>query len=242
MEYLHNEKYEVISLSEVQGVVNSSAGSRGKKIVITFDDGFADFESDAFPVLSKYGFTATVFLPTAYIGDSPRIFLNRYCLTWEQVRQLHKEKIGFGSHTVTHPKLDSLSVRELRREVAVSKQVLEEKLGYAVDSFAYPYAFPQSNVQFTGLLRNTLVDCGYRCGVCTAVGTVRGGTDPLFMGRIPVNDDDDIRFFSAKLSGAYDWVGSVQYAVKSVKKKVDAAFSRRAHADFLPVQCKSDTE
>ncbi len=74
-------------------------------MVITFDDGFADFYTNAFPLLNRYGFSATVYLPTAYIGKSAREFKGVECLTWDQVRALDRAGVEFGSHTVSHPQL-----------------------------------------------------------------------------------------------------------------------------------------
>ena len=61
-----------------------------------------------FPCWSGFGFTATMFLPTASIGDRPVVFNRRECMTWAEVRELQQRGISFGSHTVTHPQLHGL--------------------------------------------------------------------------------------------------------------------------------------
>ena len=91
--------------------------------------------------------------------------------------------------------------------MANSKSTIEEKTGCALDSFTYPYAFPQAENQ--EMLREALRRAGYRTGVCTTVGRAGCGTDPYFMERIPVNSCDDMALFQAKLSGAYDWISKV---------------------------------
>jgi peptidoglycan/xylan/chitin deacetylase (PgdA/CDA1 family) len=185
-----------------------------KLVAITFDDGYLDFYTHAFPILSRYGFTASVFLPTAYIGDSAVRFKGIDCLTWGQVRELRRAGMEFGSHTVTHPRLSEVGSEQLLREVADSKCEIEQRIGEAATSFAYPYAFPETNREFVRKVRAALVESGYREGVSTVLGRITKACDPLFMKRLPVNSHDDPSFFRAKLEGGYDWLRSVQYAAK----------------------------
>ena len=188
-----------------------------KPVVLTFDDGFQDFHREAFPILNTFHYTATVFLPTAYIGDSAREFKNIPCLTWRQVQELHAEGIEFGSHTVTHPQLASLPITEVRREIRDSKEEIENRIGTGVCSFSYPYAFPETDRAFKRTLSELLVEFGYRNGVSTAIGTARVSDSRFFLRRLPVNSSDEFRLFGAKLKGSYDWLHSIQYAHKLYK-------------------------
>jgi peptidoglycan/xylan/chitin deacetylase (PgdA/CDA1 family) len=227
LQHLHAEGYRTASLSEIagqlqgqgqgQGRGQTAATAKGKSVVITFDDGYRDFYRHAFPVLNQHGFRATVFLPTAYIGESPVCFKGKECLTWAEVRELHHHGITFGSHTVTHPQLRELSARAIQQEIADSRQTIEERLGCVVDSFAYPYAFPQTDSNFKTMLRDFLATAGYKNGVCTMVGRVKRTSDPLFMERLPVNSGDDAALFAAKLGGAYDWMGKSQHLSKMIR-------------------------
>lgn len=218
MQHLHDHGHTTISLADVAGALREQDKEQENKfVVITFDDGYRDFYSQAFPELSRHGFTATVFLPTAFIGDSAISFKGKQCLTWAEVRELKGHGIDFGSHTVTHPQLRQLSAPDIRREIADSRQTIEEKLGGAVDSFAYPYAFPQADTDFTKMLRDGLHQAGYENGVCTIIGRANRGSEPLFMERLPVNSCDDIALFAAKLGGGYDWVAKSQYISKKIK-------------------------
>jgi peptidoglycan/xylan/chitin deacetylase (PgdA/CDA1 family) len=216
MKHLADHGYSTINVAEAVKLLQNGSLTE-KCAVITFDDGYSNFYRHAFPILSQYHFSATVFLPTAYIGTQPIQFKGKDCLTWSEVRELRRHGVCFGSHTVTHPQLTSLDAAGVRSEIACSKQALEDNLGESVDSFAYPYAFPEQNVSFVQMLRNTLVDAGYRQGVSTRIGTARPQEDCYFLRRLPVNAMDDIPLFDAKLRGGYDWLSSLQYASKFIK-------------------------
>lgn len=216
MQHLRDLGYGTISLADAAGLLQNG-GVTKKYVVVTFDDGYADFYTHAFPELSRHGFTATIFLPTRYIGSYPVQFMGKACLTWSEVRELRKHGMCFGSHTVTHPRLATLNPSIVKSEIANSKQAIEDNLGEAVDSFAYPFAFPEGNRPFVQMLRNTLVEAGYREGVSTRIGTARREDDLYFMRRLPMNSLDDIALFSAKLAGGYDWLHAIQYGSKLLR-------------------------
>jgi len=217
MKLLKDEGYAVVPLADVARAAKSGEAPRHKCAAITFDDGYRDFLSFAFPILRKYGFPATVFLPTAFIGEAPQVFKKKECLTWSEVRELHKAGVVFGSHTVSHPQLHSVSPAELEREVRASKAAIEDHLGSAIDSFSYPYAFPEQDGEFKRRLRNLLEESGYLHGVSTIIGTLGSKDDRFFLKRLPVNSLDDTRFFRAKLEGGYNWLHVFQYATKLIK-------------------------
>lgn len=205
--------YQSITLSEVPSALAGRCPA-GKPIALTFDDGFADFFEHAYPMLCEYGHTATMFLPTASIGDERKTFRGRTCLTWDEVRTISRAGIEFGSHTVSHPQLHDLPEAAIRAELSDSRTMIEDRLGVGISSFSYPFAVPQTDAPFIKTVRRLLVESGYRQGVCTKVGRCHSGSDLLMLERIPVNGEDDLRFFQAKLAGAYDWVGWAQTLAK----------------------------
>ena len=138
-------------------------------------------------------------------------------MTWDEVRQLSREGINFGSHTVTHPELISLRHEDLEYEVRQSKETIEDKLNKPVDTFSYPFRFPDGNKTFIKNLRNLLQKLGYHYGVSTRIGITSKRDDIYFMKRIPVNSGDDIPLFQAKLEGGYDWLYRAQHTYKKIR-------------------------
>jgi peptidoglycan/xylan/chitin deacetylase (PgdA/CDA1 family) len=218
MKLLQNNNYTVISPEAVVAQFDQKDFENQKCAVITFDDGFRDFYTNAFPILSKYGFTATMYLPTAYIQQQTQSFKGMDCLSWNEVRELHRAGMQFGSHTVTHPVLKQVSHSELETEVGRSKQTIEQELGVAVTSFAYPYAFPEEDREFTRRLRGALENAGYQNGVSTVIGSTHAPEEKFFMKRLPANTWDDPALLEAKLVGDYDWVHIAQYFYKKLAR------------------------
>jgi peptidoglycan/xylan/chitin deacetylase (PgdA/CDA1 family) len=220
MEWLSENGYRVISLAKIEEELARPAGENGKSCVITFDDGFRNFRKTAFPVLNRFGFTATVFLATGYIG---RRFKEKECLDWGEVLELQAEGIEFGSHTVSHPTLHGMTSESIRIELMDSKTAIEDATGKPVQRFSYPYAFPQEDRGFVDHLGRALRKCGYSSGVTTRIGRAAPGDDPMFLRRIPVNMHDDEPLFRAKLEGGYDWLRSPQYAFRFLKRGIPGA-------------------
>lgn len=218
MAWLHEHGYQTVTLEGAVSRLRGTTQDTARPVVITFDDGYRNFLESAFPALQEYGFSATMFLPTNSIGTETRSFKGRDCLTWKEVRELRQQGIEFGSHTVSHPQLHDLPPHRIREEILTSRQAIEDNLGCAVDTFAYPYAFPQSDGPFKAMVREILEEGGYRYGVCTQIGRASRGSDPLFLERLPMNGGDDTALLGAKMAGAYDWVGVLQAVVKGAQR------------------------
>jgi peptidoglycan/xylan/chitin deacetylase (PgdA/CDA1 family) len=210
MRFLAAQGYRTISLQELTTKEHDS-----KSVVITFDDGFRDFYSEAFPILKEYGFRSTVFLATAYVGSEP--FKGKRCLNWEQIRELHAAGVAFGSHTHSHPQLMDLPRPAIVQELRRSKIIIEDKLGSAVTDFSYPYRFHEENRDFKAYIGEELTKAGYLRSVTTIIGRYCPGDDAMFIKRLPANTDDDDVFLDAKLKGGYDWLRTPQYMIKRTR-------------------------
>lgn len=218
MRMLSEGGYDGCSLSTALPAITGARPPCQRIVVITFDDGLRDFQQHAWPILLEFGFTATMFLPTAFIGEDRRQFKGRECLTWDEVRALHGQGVEFGSHTVHHLQLADLAPEAMTRELSQSRSDMEEGLGEPPQAFSHPYAFPLDCGGYVRRLQSALRAEGYRAAVTTRLGRSRPGDDPLLLKRLPCNGDDDLVLLKAKLLGAYDWLGAIQYAVKCAKR------------------------
>ena len=216
MKFLHYNKYSIISLQDMPEFLKNAKCEAIKPVVITFDDGFLDFYAEALPILCRYNFRATVFLPTKFVGEKRMRFMGKDCLCWREVRECQGHGVEFGSHTVSHPVLTAVKKEKVVSELKESKETIEGKTGTAVKSFSYPYAFPETQRKFTTYLSSVLTKCGYKNGVTTIIGTATESDSRYFMKRIPLNLHDDLRFFMAKLVGSYNWIHAFQYLKKRV--------------------------
>ncbi len=100
-------------------------------VAISFDDGYDDAATTALPILQQYGFRATFYIVTGFVGQPA--YMN-----WDQIRQLRDTGMEIGAHTVDHQVLTRLDISEMQRQIVQSKQVLEQTLGMNITSFCYP--------------------------------------------------------------------------------------------------------
>jgi peptidoglycan/xylan/chitin deacetylase (PgdA/CDA1 family) len=132
MDYLARNHFTVIPLSTAVQAIRNHRVLAPRSVVLTFDDGYADFSTLAVPQLRGYGFTATDYVVPGLVGRPS-------FMTWSQVVQADRLGFTIAAHTMHHVPLARISRASAIAEMSQSKQVLEGMLGHPVIEFAYPY-------------------------------------------------------------------------------------------------------
>ena len=140
--------------------------------LLTFDDGWKETYTHAFPLLKKYRLPAIIFLPTSCIGTEkkefyprfgiPEDFVGRPFLNWEEVYLMSSSGlISFGCHTQTHPLLDEISLEKAMDEISKPRLKIEEELHLPARTFAYPKG------RWNEKLKEMVEKAGYECAFTT---------------------------------------------------------------------------
>ncbi|MBD3378858.1 MAG: polysaccharide deacetylase family protein [Candidatus Omnitrophica bacterium] len=202
MAYLEKSGYKVISLDELVSGIREGRPVDRNSVVITFDDGHEDNFTNAFPVLAKYGFPATVFLITGYMGE------RKGYLNWDQVLLMQQSGIAFGAHTRNDIYLPAISgdPEKLWREVRGSGDDIHDMTGKPPLYFCYPIG------GFNDKVKNAVKKAGYKGACTTNRGSDRFNRDVYELTRVKVTNSDTTKplHFRAKLSGYYNLFRSMK--------------------------------
>ncbi|HPC35698.1 MAG TPA: polysaccharide deacetylase family protein [Candidatus Marinimicrobia bacterium] len=171
MLYLIDKGWQSMTLSEYFEIYDLKQKKPDRIFVITFDDGYRDNYYYAFPILKKYNLKATIFVVTGLLTVPKTLQFDSavndnvtemdYSITLEQMREMANYGIEFGSHTITHPRLDTIGLVEAEKEIDQSKRTLEQYLNQQVKTFCYPYGALNDDV--IALVSKS----GYQCAVVT---------------------------------------------------------------------------
>jgi peptidoglycan/xylan/chitin deacetylase (PgdA/CDA1 family) len=132
LQYLQSNGYQSVSFADLADCLEYGAPLPERPVILSFDDGWENQYQYAFPLLQKYGFTGTFYVVSGYID-------HQNFMTTEQLKRMMAAGMVIGGHSRTHPALSGVGNGRLKDEVAGSKAWLEDRLGVAIDSFAYPY-------------------------------------------------------------------------------------------------------
>lgn len=149
LDHLVEGGWRSATVSELAEAISAGREVPEKTVCVTFDDGFADFYSNALPLMEERGIVSTLYVTTSPVGNgrSPDNVWHAPMLSWEQLAEITGRNVEIGGHSHHHLELDTLRPSVAFDEVATCKAQLEDHLGIPVHSFAYPHGYSSPGVR-----------------------------------------------------------------------------------------------
>lgn len=192
--------YTGLSIGELMDLKRAARPVPDKTVLVTFDDGFADFASSAWPVMRARGIPVTLYV-TAGVLDGTSRWLEPMgagqlpMLSTAAIRELADDGVEIGAHSMTHPQLDCLGRELARREIIECKAALEMIVGRPVDSFAYPHGYHDRAV------KKMVIDAGYTSAAAVRNALSHAQDDPFALARFTVMSDCTVENLQDVLAG-----------------------------------------
>jgi peptidoglycan/xylan/chitin deacetylase (PgdA/CDA1 family) len=196
LDYLKRNDYRVIRLVDLPDFLEGRRPLPKRAVVITFDDGHISSYQYAFPLLRKYGFHATYYLYTDFLGA-------RDALNWAQIREMHESGlIDFQAHSKTHSNLMLKGTEESEQryrdrldvEIRQPRDLIQRNLATRVTQYAYPYGDANETV-----LERLTQAGNYKLGLTVNPGGNAFFAHPLMLRRTMVFGEHDLAAFKAAL-------------------------------------------
>jgi peptidoglycan/xylan/chitin deacetylase (PgdA/CDA1 family) len=204
MAYLNGGGWQPITFKDLYSHWDKQTPLPAKPVLITFDDGYQNNYTEAFPVLRDFGFRATLYVVVQTVGwdnrwHNPATETRVPMISWAQLKELQKAGWEIGSHTMNHPNLKNIELKEMKIEVAKSRSVLAEFMEETPDSFAYPYGAGED----VPAVVQAVKEAGYRTAVTVHAGkwkVDRFVERPFHLPRVFVRGDDNMFDFHLHLT------------------------------------------
>jgi glycosyltransferase involved in cell wall biosynthesis/peptidoglycan/xylan/chitin deacetylase (PgdA/CDA1 family) len=195
MAWLKQRNYQVIGLEELIGYRLEHRLPPDRSVVITMDDGYEDNRTLAYPILTRYGFTATIFLVSdqmgkPYYSEIDSELNSRPVMSWQDAQGMLAGGVTFGAHTRTHPNLARLSMGEAREEIEGSQRDIEHHLSQPMRLFSYPFGADNAD------LRLLVEQLGFTASCTTHVGLNTPATPAHRLRRVEVYGTDSLLDFA----------------------------------------------
>ena len=184
MDYLELNGYHPVTLTELRAYLTGKQSLPDKAVVLTFDDGYADIYTEAFPVLKRHRFKAVAYIVSGFVG---RTGTN---VAPDQVREMDAYGIEIGAHTVNHVDLTK-SGGSLAYEVRGSKSALEALVGHPVLDFCYPSG------RFNAIVIQAVRQAGFESATTTQSGATHTLDDRFTWSRVRVSGSESLADFVA---------------------------------------------
>jgi peptidoglycan/xylan/chitin deacetylase (PgdA/CDA1 family) len=182
MDWLAVNRYHPVDFNDVRSYFAGTAPLPSKPVVITFDDGYTDLYTAAFPILFAHRFKAVAYIVSSFVGQS------RY-VSKDQILEMDRGGIQIASHTVDHPNLARSSLGSTMFQLVESKRWLEQLVGHSVVDFAYPSGRASTQVV------SALGAAGYDTAVTEQVSLTHSRYDRFMWTRVRVGGGESMADF-----------------------------------------------
>lgn len=195
MRYLKLAGIPVLSLPDAYAILFENQPFRGHGVVLTFDDGCIDFHENVWPLLRRHGFPAAVFVVSGLVGVAAEWFAREgrdapQIMDAQTIRDLSRQGVTFGPHTLSHPRLSRLNDEEVEREVRESKLRMDAILDRPTEFFCYPYG------DYDDRVRVVVRQAGFRGALsCIRGSAYPGREDPYQIPRKAISYGDTLAGF-----------------------------------------------
>ena len=228
--FLAENGYQSISPECMVAAIQTRATLPKKPILITFDDGYENVYTHAYPIMKQYGYIATIFLLAGYIEQwnkwDVKLGWQRFKhISWKQIRMLSREGFSFGSHGINHLFLTRHDDTKTKDEIYTSKLILEELLEQPINVFAYPYG------NYNARVVHWVRECGYIAAFSLNPYAPITSDNIYALPRVAIYRSDTMGSFKAKLG----LKGKTRYHLECVKNVI---INKCAYGNVLRV--KSD--
>ncbi|OIN56467.1 hypothetical protein BLX24_24415 [Arsenicibacter rosenii] len=207
LQYLHTNGYSVITMPDLLAYARDQRSSLPKRpVLITFDDAYANNLTYALPILKEHPTPATIFVPTAYVGDvnawdrDAPSFVADNLLTAEQLKGLTSSLISLAYHSHRHINYKHTDVDGIRNDLTENKQAAQEMALPMVSAFAYPYGGrpkkPAARQQMQDAMQAAGIQLGFRIGNRINPLPIRNLFD---INRIDIRGTDSFSAFKRKI-------------------------------------------
>jgi peptidoglycan/xylan/chitin deacetylase (PgdA/CDA1 family) len=221
LDWLRERGYTTVRMDDVHAAWRGERALPRRSVVITFDDGGRDCLEHAVPALVARGFTATFYVVAGVIGRPMRwlraeVGLELLAADWTALRAAEAVGMRCEAHSVSHPRLATVSTDVCRQELVRGRALLEDGLGREVRHLAYPFG---SSSRAT---RDIARDAGYLTACTTVEALAMPAHDLLALPRVPVVGTEGMREFRHRVRTAQP-IGRIHAGLRSVARRLGLA-------------------
>lgn len=198
------KNFNIINLDRLVDIYLQNIRINKDTVAITFDDGYKDNYTDAYPILRKHNIPAAIFVATGYVGG---YIDHNPILNEDEIKVMLQDNscITFGAHTITHRVLSDLDSESAFLEINGSKSALEKILQKEVKYFAYPYG--KKGRDFTEVSMQIVKSANFKAAFATDNGFITSKSNLYALNRIGVRNFS-LFVLKARISGIFEnkWI------------------------------------